>query len=89
MGRYLIPGLGIVEVKSTLKIVPGPGGVGTRIIGRGEAWVRRLDNSFLAGLTGGLPYIETGLERGGDGIVRFVGLRLRSPSLQLDRKSVV
>jgi translocation and assembly module TamB len=83
LGRYLIPGLGIVEVKSTLKIVPGPGGAGTRIIGRGEAWVRRLDNSFLAGLTGGLPYIETGLERGGDGIIRFVDLRLRSPALQL------
>ncbi len=83
LGRYLIPGLGIVDVKSTLKIVPGPNGVGTRIIGRGEAWVRRLDNSFLSSLTGGLPYIETGLERGGDGIIRFVGLRLRSPKLQL------
>ena len=83
LGRYLIPGLGIVDVKSTLKIVPGPNGVGTRIVGRGEAWVRRLDNSFLASLTGGLPYIQTGLERGGDGIVRFVNLRLRSPGLQL------
>jgi translocation and assembly module TamB len=83
LGRYLIPGLGIVDVKSTLKIVPGPNGVGTRIIGRGEAWVRRLDNSFLAGLTGGLPYIETNLERSGDGIIRFVNLRLRSPALQL------
>jgi translocation and assembly module TamB len=83
LGRYLIPGLGIVDVKSTLKIVPGPNGVGTRIIGRGEAWVRRLDNSFLSGLTGGLPYIETGLERGDDGIIRFVNLRLRSPALQL------
>ena len=83
LGRYLIPGLGIVDVKSTLKIVPSPNGVGTRIIGRGEAWVRRLDNSFLAGLTGGLPYIETGLERSGDGIIRFVNLKLRSPALQL------
>ncbi len=83
LGRYLIPGLGIVDVKSTLKIVPGPGGVGTRIIGRGEAWVRRLDNSFLAGLTGGLPTIETGLERSGDGVIRFVNLKLRSPALNL------
>ena len=83
LGRYLIPGLGIVDVKSTLKILPGPNGVGTRIIGRGEAWVRRLDNAFLASLTGGLPYIETGLERGGDGILRFKNLRLRSRALQL------
>ncbi len=83
LGRYLIPGLGIVDVKSTLKIVPGPGGIGTRIVGRGEAWVRRLDNAFLASLTGGLPYIETGLERGGDGVIRFVNARLRSRDLQL------
>ena len=81
--RFLIPGLGIVDVKSNLKIVPGRNGLGTRIVGRGQVWVRRLDNSFLAGLTGGLPYIETGLERGGDGILKFVGLRLRSRGLQL------
>jgi translocation and assembly module TamB len=83
LGRYLIPGLGIVDIKSTLKVVPGADGRGTRIVGRGEAWVRRFDNAFLAGLTGGLPYLETGLERGTDGILRFVNLRLRSPALQL------
>jgi translocation and assembly module TamB len=83
LGRYLIPGLGIVDVKSTLKIVPGADGKGTRIVGRGEAWVRRFDNAFLAGLTGGLPYLETGLERSPDGILRFINLRLRSPALQL------
>jgi translocation and assembly module TamB len=83
LGRYLIPGLGIVDVKSTLRVVPGVNGVGTRIVGRGEAWVRRLDNSFLAGLAGGLPYLETGLERGTDGIIHFVGLTLRAPSIRL------
>ena len=83
IGRYLVAGLGIVDVKSQLKIVPGVNGQGTRIIGRGEAWVRRLDNGFLASLTGGLPSIETGLERGGDGILRFIGLKLRSPALQM------
>ena len=30
---------------------------------RAKAWVRRLDNSFFADLTGGLPRIETGLTR--------------------------
>ena len=83
LGRYLIPGLGIVDVKTSLKVVPGPNGKGTRIIGRGEAWVRRFDNAFLRGLAGGLPYFETGLERGTDGIVRFVGLKLRAPSIRL------
>ncbi len=83
LGRYLIPGLGIVDVKSSLKIVPGPNGVGTRIVGRGEARVRRLDNAFLRSLTGGLPFIETGLERRGDGIIRFNNARLRSPQLNI------
>lgn len=83
LGRYLIPGLGIVDVKSTLKVMPGPNGRGTRIIGRGEAWVRRLDNAFLKSLAGGLPYIETGLERGTDGIIRFNNLRLRAPAIRL------
>jgi translocation and assembly module TamB len=83
LGRYFIPGLGIVDVKSTLRVLPGANGQGVRIVGRGEAWVRRLDNAFLRSLAGGLPYIETGLERGTDGIIRFVGLRLRAPALRL------
>ncbi len=76
LNRYLIPGLGIVDVKSVLKVVPGANGQGVRIIGRGQVWVRRLDNSFLAGLAGGLPYIDTALERGADGVIRFTGLKL-------------
>ena len=62
--RYLIDGLGIVDVQSELTVVPGPDGKGSRVVGTGKAWVRRLDNSFFAGLTGGLPRIETRLERG-------------------------
>jgi translocation and assembly module TamB len=83
LGRYLIPGLGIVDVKSELKIVPGANGRGTRVIGRGQAWVRRFDNAFLARLAGGLPYIDTGLERDVDGIVHFVNLKLTAPALRL------
>lgn len=81
--RYYIRGLGIVDVKSTLSVVPGANRVGTRVTGRAQAWVRRFDNAFLAGLAGGLPYLETGLLRERDGIVRFVGLRIRAPQLQL------
>ena len=84
--RYLIPGLGIVDVKSELKVVPGAGGHGTQVVGRGQAWVRRLDNSFLAGLTHGLPAIDTGLIRGPDGIIHFVNLKLTSPGLSLNGK---
>lgn len=82
--RYLIPGIGIVDVESELRVVPGQGGRGTRIEGRGRAWVRRFDNAFFAGLAGGLPMIETGLIRDSDGILRFVGLKLRAPDIAID-----
>ena len=81
--RYLIPGLGIVDVTSELKVVPGPGGRGSIVTGRGRAWVRRFDNKFLAGLAGGLPQIETDLLRTPDGILHFRNLRLAGPAIRL------
>lgn len=83
LSRYLIPGLGIVDVKSELRAVPGLNGQGTRILGRGQAWVRRFDNAFLRDLAGGLPMIDTGLERTPDGIIHFRGLKLVAPALRL------
>lgn len=81
--RYAIPGLGIVDVTSALRAIPGPDGKGTRVVGTGKAWVRRLDNGFFRELTGGLPRIETRLERGPDKVLRFEGLELYSPGLRL------
>jgi translocation and assembly module TamB len=83
MQRYLIPGLGIVDVMTDLKVVPGPNGHGSRVVGTGKAWVRRLDNSFFRDMTGGLPSLTTTLERGSDGIVHFTNLQLYSPKLRL------
>ena len=83
MKRYLIPGLGIVDVITDLKVVPGPDGHGSHVVGTGKAWVRRLDNSFFQSLTGGLPWLTTNLERGTDGIVHFSNLQLYSPKLRL------
>ena len=83
LGRYLIPSLGIVDVSSTLSVMPGPNGRGTRIAGRGTAVMRRLDNAFFRSLAGGLPRIETGLERTPDGILHFRGLVLTAPSIRL------
>jgi translocation and assembly module TamB len=83
LGRYLIPGLGIVDVMTELKVVPGANGRGTAVAGRGRAWVRRLDNSFFAALADGLPQIETGLRRGSDGVLHFVGLKLTAPGISL------
>ena len=83
MKRYLIPGLGVVDVVTDLKVVPGPGGKGSHVVGTAKAWVRRLDNSFFRELTGGLPTLTTNLQRGGDGIVHFTNLQIVSPRLRL------
>lgn len=83
LSRYLIPGIGLVDVRSELKVVPGPDGRGTRIVGRGEAWVRRFDNAFFLGLAGGLPKLETALERTPDGLLHFTNLRIIAPHLRL------
>jgi translocation and assembly module TamB len=82
MKRYLIPGLGIVDIETQLQVVPGPGGK-ARVVGKAQAWVRRLDNSFFASLTGGLPRLTTDLERGADGILHLRNLQLYSPKLRL------
>ena len=83
LGRYLIPGLGVVDVTSTLRVVPGPGGHGTRVVGQGEARMVRLDNAFFRSLAGGLPRIRTALERTPDGVLHFTNLILTAPSLRL------
>jgi translocation and assembly module TamB len=83
MQRYSIPGLGIVDVITDLKVVPHPSGHGSLVVGTAKAWVRRLDNSFFRELTGGLPSLTTNLQRGNDGIVHFSNLQLYSPKLRL------
>ena len=88
MKRYLIPGIGIVDVETQLQVVPGPGGKGSRVVGKAQAWVRRLDNSFFASLTGGLPRLTTDLERGQDGILHLRNLQLYSPKLRLSGQGI-
>jgi translocation and assembly module TamB len=83
MQSYLIPGLGIVDVMTDLRVEPGPNGKGSHVVGTAKAWVRRLDNSFFRELTGGLPSLTTNLERGNDGIVHFTNLQIYSPKLRL------
>ena len=83
MQRYLIPGLGVVDVITDLKVVPGPNKKGSHVVGTAKAWIRRLDNSFFRDVTGGLPSLTTNLERGNDGIVHFSNLQLYSPRLRL------
>jgi translocation and assembly module TamB len=83
MHRYFIEGVGIVDVLTDLRVVPGPNGHGTVVTGTAKAWVRRLDNSFFQSLTGGLPRIETNLTRTPGGILHLSNLQLYSPKLRL------
>jgi translocation and assembly module TamB len=81
--RYLIPGLGIVDVATMLKVVPGADGHGTRVIGQGTAQMVRLDNAFFRSLAGGLPRIVTGLERTTDGVLHLNNLVLTGPQIRI------
>lgn len=81
--RYTIPRLGVVDVRSTLRVVPGPGGHGTRVIGQGEARMLRLDNPFFRKLAGGLPRLTTDLELTPDGILHFRNVVLTAPAIRL------
>jgi len=83
LARYLVPGIGIVDITSTLNAVPGPGGRGTRLVGRGVAQVVRLDNGFFRSLSGGPPRVEAALERAPDGVLRFTSLRVIGPQIAL------
>ncbi|MET4665691.1 translocation/assembly module TamB domain-containing protein [Sphingomonas sp. PvP056] len=81
--RYLIPGLGIVDVATLLKVVPGADGHGTRVMGQGTAQMARLDNAFFRSLAGGLPRIVTGLERTTDGVLHLNNLVLTGPQIRI------
>jgi translocation and assembly module TamB len=87
MTRYVIPGLGVVDVKSDLRVVPGAGGK-ARVTGKAEAWVRRLDNSFFQSLTGSLPRLTTDLERSEDGVLHFSNLQIYSRDLRLSGSGI-
>jgi translocation and assembly module TamB len=83
LGRYRIPGLGVVDVQTTLKAVPGPGGHGTRVVGQGVAQMVTLENAFFRSLGGGLPRVVTGLERTPDGILHLNNLVLTAPQIRI------
>lgn len=81
--RYLIPGLGIVDVNTKLSVLPGPNNVGTIVSGTGQAIVQRFDNAFLRSLAGGEPRLDTKLVRTPDGIMHFSDMVLSGPSVRI------
>lgn len=83
LARYLIPGLGIVDVTTKVTVMPGPNGLGTVIAGTGQAIVRRFDNAFLASLAGGNPTLNTKLTRTTDGVMHFSNTVLTAPAIRI------
>ncbi|AUW58365.1 hypothetical protein C1T17_09875 [Sphingobium sp. SCG-1] len=78
----LIPGLGVVDVRSKIKAVPGARGTFS-LQGQAQANMRRLDNSFFRTLGGGLPRLRSNLSLGTDGRLLLTGLKLDAPLLSL------
>ena len=79
----LIRGLGVVDLTSKLRAVPGPKGAFS-LSGHALARMRRLDNSFLHSLGGGLPTLRSALALGPDGQLALHDLVLQSPLLSLN-----
>jgi translocation and assembly module TamB len=77
-----IKGLGIVDITSKLRAVPGPNG-SFGLSGNAFARVRRLDTGFLRGLGGGLPTLRSALALRPDRQLALTNLRVDSPLLTL------
>jgi translocation and assembly module TamB len=78
----LIPGLGIVDVRSKVQALPGPRG-GFTLTGTARAAMRRLDNGFFRTLGGGLPVVQSSLSLGPDGRLELSGLTVNAPLVAL------
>jgi len=83
----LIKGLGVVDLTAKLRAAPGPGGA-FGLSGNALARMRRLDNSFLRTLGGGLPTVRSGLALQAGGELAFTNLRLDAPLLTLAARGV-
>lgn len=85
ISSLMIQGLGIVDLTSKIRAVPGPGGAFS-LSGNAVARVRRLDNGFLRSLGGGLPTVRSGLLLRPDGQLSFVDIRIEAPLIRLSAK---
>lgn len=83
----VIPGFGVVDVRSRLQAVPNARGAFS-LTGHVDAAMRRLDNDFLRTIAGGLPTVRTGIALGVDGRLHFRKLMLRAPQITLAGEGV-
>ncbi len=77
---YLLEGIGLADIEGRLNFNPAqPKGI--QITGKANAQLRRMDNSFLRDLSGGLPNVVTDISLGPDAIFRFVNFTVDAPLL--------
>lgn len=81
--RYLVPGLGLVDVDADLRVVPSADGRNPQVRGRAVARVTRLDNAFFAWLLEGRPTITADLDIPPTGDVFFSNARVTAPAMTL------
>lgn len=77
-----IRGLGNVDLQSRLHATPDSRGAFS-VSGKVSASVRRLDNSFLRTLAGGLPSVQADIFLGSNGRQQFSKITLQAPLLML------
>lgn len=77
-----VPGLGVVDVASRIKAVPGVRG-SFALSGQVDARMRRFDIAFLRDLAGGMPRVSSGIALGSDGRLLLRDLDVRAPLLHL------
>ena len=82
-----VRGLGVVDLTSKLRAVPRRDG-SFGLSGSALAQMRRMDNSFLRSLGGGLATARSALELQPDGQLAFNGLTLQAPLLSLQADGV-
>ncbi len=81
--RYVVPGLGLVDVDADLRVVPSADGRNPQVLGSAVARVRRLDNGFFAWLLEGLPTITANIDVRPNGDVFFTNARLTAPAMTM------
>ena len=80
--NYRVESIGIVDLTTDAKLVPGPNG-GFGITGRVVAKTERLFNSGVRSFLGGNAVLRSDIGYSPEGVVTFSGLRLNAPQFRV------
>ncbi|MDB5695242.1 MAG: hypothetical protein JWN21_785, partial [Sphingomonas bacterium] len=86
INNYRVESIGIVNLTTDAKIVPGPNG-GFGITGRVVARTQQLFNSGVRDFLGGNAIVRADISYSPAGLVTFSGLRLNAPKFRVTRGS--